>query len=364
MKKKLSLRLAALALALTLALSCAGCGAAPASGSGSAPASVPAPEPASEPAGEPAGEAEGLTLTDQAGRTVELAAPAKTVVSGYYISTYAMLALGRGDAVVGLEKKADTRSLYQMAAPELIEKPGVGTMKEMDVEAVAALEPDLVLLPAALTDYADTLAELGIPALVVAPESHEALVEMIELLGRALGAEDAAAALTEYYDEQLARMASFTAGTDKPTVYMASNSSYMSCAPAAMYQNYLVETAGGVNAAASLEGDYWTEVSYEDILAMAPEVIVVPSGAEYTAADVLADAQLAGVPAVENGKVYQMPAGLEEWDSPIPSGILGCLWLTSVLHPEEYPFETFTADAAGFYRTFYGFSVDESLITK
>ena len=199
---------------------------------------------------------------------------------------------------------------------------------------------------------------------MVAPESHEALVEMIELLGRALGAEDAAAALTGYYDEQLEHMATLTEGAEKPAVYVASNSSYMSCAPAGMYQNYLVETAGGVNAAASLEGDYWTEVSYEDILAMAPEVIVVPSGAEYTAADVLADSQLAGVPAVENGAVYQMPAGLEEWDSPIPSGILGCLWLTSVLHPEEYPFEEFVADAADFYQTFYGFAVDESLITK
>lgn len=356
MKKKLFLRLTSLALALTLALGCAGCAAAPASGSGSASASAPASQPA--------GEAAGLTLTDQAGRTVELAAPAGTVVSGYYISTYAVLALGKADAIVGLEKKADTRSLYQMAAPELIEKPGVGTMKEMDVEAVAALEPDLVILPAALTDYADTLASLSIPALVVAPESHEALVEMIELLGKALGAEDAAAALTGYYDEQLKRMASLTEGADKPAVYMASNSSYMSCAPAGMYQNYLVETAGGVNAASSLEGDYWTEVSYEDILAMAPEVIVVPSGAEYTAADVLADSQLAGVPAVENGAVYQMPAGLEEWDSPIPSGILGCLWLTSVLHPEEYPFEEFVADAADFYQTFYGFAVDESLITK
>ena len=354
MKKKLFLRLTSLALALTLALGCAGCAAAPASGSGSASASAPA----SQPAGEPAGEAEGLTLTDQAGRTVELAAPAGTVVSGYYISTYAVLALGKADAIVGLEKKADTRS------PELMEKPGVGTMKEMDVEAVAALEPDLVILPAALADYAGTLAGLSIPALVVAPESHEALVEMIGLLGRALGAGDAAAALTGYYDEQLERMASLTEGADKPAVYMASNSSYMSCAPAGMYQNYLVETAGGVNAASSLEGDYWTEVSYEDILAMAPEVIVVPSGAEYTAADVLADSQLAGVPAVENGAVYQMPAGLEEWDSPIPSGILGCLWLTSVLHPEEYPFEEFVADAADFYQTFYGFAVDESLITK
>lgn len=356
MKHTLLRRAAALALALVFAVNFAGCTAAPASQS-AVSQSAAASSAASAP------EQTGLVLTDQAGRTVELDGPAETVVSGYYISTYAVLALGRADAVVGLEKKADTRSLYQMAAPELMEKPGVGTMKELDTEAVAALAPDLVILPAALADYADTLAGLGIPALVVAPEDHAALVEMIGLLGRALGAQDAAAQLTAYYDEQLERMAALTEGAQQPTVYMASNSSYMSCAPAAMYQSSLIESAGGVNAAAALEGDYWTEVSYEDILAMAPEVMVVPSGAEYTAADLLADAQLAGVPAVENGRVYQMPAGLEEWDSPIPSGILGCMWLTSVLHPEAYPFEQFTADAAEFYRTFYGFAVDESLIT-
>ena len=39
----------------------------------------------------------------------------------------------------------------------------------------------------ALADYADTLAQLGIPVLVVNPESHEALVEMLQLMGAALG---------------------------------------------------------------------------------------------------------------------------------------------------------------------------------
>ena len=51
---------------------------------------------------------------------------------------------------MGLEKKADTRPIYQMAAPELLEKPQVGTMKELDVEATAALEPELVIMPQAL----------------------------------------------------------------------------------------------------------------------------------------------------------------------------------------------------------------------
>ena len=126
----------------------------------------------------------------------------------------------------------------------------------------------------------------------------------------------------------------------------------------------LITLAGGENAAAELEGDYWTEVSYESLLAMNPEVIVIPANAAYTAADVLADPQLADVTAVKNKAVYAMPSGLEEWDSPVPSGILGVMWLTSVLHEDLYPFADFRADAAAYYKTFYRFEPDEALITK
>ena len=359
MKHRLWKRIAALALALSMALACAACsGGAGSSASGSVSASGSAPA-------ESASQAEGqIVLTDQAGREVVLEGPAQSIVSCYYISTYAAIALGAEDRVVGLEKKADTRPIYQMAAPELLEKPQVGTMKELDVEATAALEPELVIMPQALVDYADTLTQLGIPVLVVNPESHEALVEMLQLMGTALGLEDRAEALASYYQEQLDRMAELTQDTEAPVVYMGSNSSFLATAPASMYQSTLIRQADGVNAGDSLEGDYWTEVSYEDVLAMAPQVIVLPAGAEYTVQDVVEDPQLSALPAVQDGAVYQMPGGIEEWDSPVPSGILGAMWMTSVLHPDIYSFEEFTADAQDFYQTFYGFSVDASLITK
>ena len=359
MKHRLWKRIAALALALSLALGCAACsGGAGGSASGGVSASGSAPA-------ESASQAEGqIVLTDQAGREVVLEGPAQSIVSCYYISTYAAIALGAEDRVVGLEKKADTRPIYQMAAPELLEKPQVGTMKELDVEATAALEPELVIMPQALADYADTLTQLGIPVLVVNPESHEALVEMLQLMGTALGLEDRAEALASYYQEQLDRMAELTQDTEAPVVYMGSNSSFLATAPASMYQSTLIRQAGGVNAGDSLEGDYWTEVSYEDVLAMAPQVVVLPAGAEYTVQDVAEDPQLSALPAVQDGAVYQMPGGIEEWDSPVPSGILGTMWMTSVLHPDVYSFEEFTADAQDFYQTFYGFSVDASLITK
>lgn len=359
MKNGFLKRTAALVLALSMALGCAACSnGAGGSASGNVSASGSAPA-------ESASQAEDqIVLTDQAGREVVLEGPAQSIVSCYYISTYAAIALGAEDRVVGLEKKADTRPIYQMAAPELLEKPQVGTMKELDVEATAALEPELVIMPQALVDYADTLTQLGIPVLVVNPESHEALVEMLQLMGTALGLEDRAEALTSYYQEQLDRMAELTQDTEAPVVYMGSNSTFLATAPASMYQSTLIRQAGGVNAGDSLEGDYWTDVSYEDVLAMAPQVIVLPAGAEYTVQDVVEDPQLSALPAVQDGAVYQMPGGIEEWDSPVPSGILGTMWMTSVLHPDVYPFEEFTADAQDFYQTFYGFSVDASLITK
>lgn len=359
MKNEFLKRTAALVLALSMALGCAACSnGAGGSASGNVSASGSAPA-------ESASQAEDqIVLTDQAGREVVLEGPAQSIVSCYYISTYAAIALGAEDRVVGLEKKADTRPIYQMAAPELLEKPQVGTMKELDVEATAALEPELVIMPQALVDYADTLTQLGIPVLAVNPESHEALVEMLQLMGTALGLEDRAEALTSYYQEQLDRMAELTQDTEAPVVYMGSNSTFLATAPASMYQSTLIRQAGGVNAGDSLEGDYWTDVSYEDVLAMAPQVIVLPAGAEYTVQDVVEDPQLSALPAVQDGAVYQMPGGIEEWDSPVPSGILGTMWMTSVLHPDVYPFEEFTADAQDFYQTFYGFSVDASLITK
>ncbi len=307
---------------------------------------------------------DAITLTDQAGRQVSLEGPAETIVSCYYITTYATMALGVSDRIVGLEKKADSRPICHMAAPALLEKPNVGSLKEFNVEAAAALEPDLVLMPMKLKEHAQTLTDLGIAVLVVNPESQAELEHMLQLIAQACGVEERAEKLLTYYKDQLARMAGFTEGRDKPTVYLASNSSYLETAPKGMYQADLIELGGGVNAAAGLDGDYWTEVSYESILTMDPQVIVIPAGASYTADDVKNDAALADVSAVKNDRVFAMPQGIEEWDSPIPSGILGAMWMTSVLHEEAYPFAELQKDAADYYQTFYGFAIDQSLITR
>ncbi len=304
-----------------------------------------------------------IALTDQMGREVTLEeGPAQTIVSCYYVSSYAVMALGLSDRMVGIENKADKRPIYAQSAPAFLELPAVGTMKESNVELIASLEPELVIMPAKLAEAAETLTSLGLDVLLVSPESHEDLTEMLSLIGEACGVSERADKLIGYYDEKMDELAKLTAGKPEPSVYMGGNSSYLTTAPGDMYQSSLIDQAGGVNVAAGLSGDHWSEVSYESILSWDPEVIVIPSGAEYSAADILADEQLAGVQAVQNGMVYTMPGALEEWDSPIPSGILGTMWLTTALHPGAYTGEDFMADAIAFYEEFYGFSPAPELL--
>ena len=67
---------------------------------------------------------------------------------------------------------------------------------------------------------------------------------------------------------------------------------------------------------------------------------------------------------VKNKKIYIMPDMVESWMDPVPSHILASLWLSYVLHPHDYTYENYKKDVIDFYKEFYDFSLDETLITK
>ena len=365
-RNNMKIKSIALALSAAMALSLAACGQSASQSQSAAPASGSQSQAQSQSASAPAAveEVMPVTLTDAAGRQVTIETEPETLVSGYYITTSMLIALGQQDKLVGIEAKADTRPIYALAAPELLELPSVGTAKEFDLEGCAALEPDLVILPLKLQESAEALEQLGINALVVNPEDMDLLEETLDLLGQATGSSERAHALMDYNAETEDEMAELLADAEKPSVYLAGNSSYLSTAGSKMYQNTLIELGGGENVAAELEDDYWADISYEQLLAWNPDVIVIAADADYTKEDLLADSQLAGLTAVQNGAVYALPSSFEAWDSPVPSGVLGIRWMASALHGDLYSLEQFRQDAADFYKEFYGVEIDTQLITQ
>lgn len=359
MKKRCLSLIALSALMLQLLSGCAAGPAesAPPSAAPSAPAST---EPAqSQPAEtEPALPAP-IAVTDQAGRTVTLEKPAERIVSCYYLVTASLLTLGQKDKLVGIELKAGSRGLYKLCAPEFLDLPGVGSGKETNIEAIAALEPDLVLLPKKQLEAAEALAGLGIPTAVVEPETYGAFNELIAMLGALCGCEEEAGALTAYYDGVVDRVTALTRDAERPAVYLCGEASYLRTCAGGMYQREMIEMAGGSCVSAELDGAKWADISAEQLAAWDPEVIFSVSYAEYGLDDIRGDAALSGLRAVREDRLYTVPSEIEAWDYPQPSSILGLLWMTHILHPELVSEEEYVREAQEFYQTYFGLEVTE-----
>ncbi len=301
-----------------------------------------------------------VTITDHADRQIVIEAEPQKLVSGYYISTSVLIALGIEDKLVGIEAKANKRAIYKLAAQELIELPSVGTAKEFDLEGCSALEPDLVILPLKLKNAAETLEGLGIDVILVNPENQDLLTEMINMIASATNTEEKAEALLSFTEAQAYYLSTTLADVKAPSVYLAGNSSMLSTAGNAMYQSDMISLAGGVNVANEIEDTYWVETDYEQLLTWNPDYIILASDATYTVDDVLSDPNLTNCSAVKNGNVYQIPDKTEAWDSPVPGGILGSLWLANKLHGDLIT-DTYCAEKIDeYYETYYSFTYSEN----
>lgn len=300
-----------------------------------------------------------VTITDQAGREVVIEKEPETLVSGYYISSSLLIALELDDKMVGIEAKADKRPIYKLAAKELIDLPSVGSAKEFDLEGCAALNPELVILPMKLKDTAATLEELGIKTILVNPENEELLVEMIDIVSTATNTVEKGEAIKNFINTNKDMLNAKLGDAEKANVYLAGNSSVLSTAGNKMYQCKMIELAGGNNVAADIEDKYWVDVDYEQILTWNPDYIIIAAEADYSVEDVLNDETLSECNAVANGNVYKFPSDAEAWDSPVPSGILGSVWLANVLHPDVISIEERDSIIEEFYESFYEFKYSE-----
>jgi len=296
-----------------------------------------------------------VTLVDHLGRQVEIKEKPLRIVSGYYISTSLLIALGLEDQIVGLEAKADQRPIYKLSAPKLLELPNVGTAKDFNLEGAIALEPDLVILPIRLKDAINTLSGMGITVIGINPESQEKLSQVIDMIGMATGTAERARNLLEKSRLLADKAAEMGKGETKQRIYLGGNSAFLSTAGAKMYQSSLITSVGGENVAESIEDVSWAAISYEQLLQWQPDLIIIVPEAAYSVNDVLNDSALTGLKAVKDQKVYQMPKQFEAWDSPVPSGVLGQLYIASILYPQKYSTADFAQDVKDFYQEFYDF---------
>lgn len=300
-----------------------------------------------------------ITVTDQIGRKVTIE-KCDRIVSAYYISSSLLIALGAKDSVVGIEMKADTREIYKKAAPEFLKLPAIGSGKGVNVEEIAALNPDIVILPLKLKDTVLQFEKLDIPVLVIDPETMNNFINCIDLLANITGQNERGQELIQYYNDSMKTISDKTKNiSEKPKVYLSAGADYLNTCTSKMYQNDLISIAGGDNVSKNLEDGYWQTISAEQLLQWNPEYMFMVGYAQYTKEQIMVDTRLTQLDAIVNDKVFVFPSKLEPWDYPTPSSVLGIFWLTNKLHPDLYSKDEYVNEAKEFYNKYYNIDVSE-----
>jgi iron complex transport system substrate-binding protein len=248
-----------------------------------------------------------ITVTGANG-PVTLAAVPKRIVSMSATATEMIFAEGAGSEVVAV----DDQSNFPPTAP----KTTLSAFKP-SVEAVAALNPDLVVASNDSNGFVAGLTKLKIPVLLLpaAATLDEAYAQMTTL-GTATGHSAEASALVATTKDRIAKAIASVPAKAKgekvyheldPTFYSATSSTFIG----AVYQQLgLVDIADQAKDAVSSGG--YPKLSAEFIVTAKPDVIVLTDGAccQQDAAAVAKRPAFAGIPAVKDHKVVVMDADI------------------------------------------------------
>lgn len=279
-----------------------------------------------------AGTAYPAAWTDDAGRTVALPAEPERIVSLAPSNTEIVCALGACDRLVGVTDFDDYPA-------EVAEVQHVVLNAVVDLEQVVAADPDLVLAAGnELTPSAviTQIEDLGIPVLVLYPESLDGVLDNIRLVGDVINAADEAATLTADMQDRIdvvrhavpsvVPSVFYEVGVFEGTIYTAGEDSFLAS---------LIEMAGG----APVTGDaLTTAISLEDLVGADPEVILLGDGAydpTITPESVAARPGWEGMSAVTAGQVFVM-AEDPVITRPGPRIVDGLEALARAIHPDRF----------------------------
>lgn len=318
-----------------------------------------------------------ISFTDQVGAQVTVKVPVQRIVCMQHHSLDILAQLGAQDKVVATEKnwKSDLGSYMTTVFPGIESLPTPGDLQELNVEEIAALNPDIVICASqAQEGQVAKLRELGIPVCTISLRAEGKQAEAqnprlsnadkaytdgcqwaVETLGKLTGTEGRAQELWNFAEESRAyvedkigsvpdnqRVRVFVANKDDKTY---GNDKYVGCQ---------LLRAGGINVAAKdIQG--FKPYTLEMLANWDPDVIVVQDRYKDVYDQILSDSKYAQLRAVKNHKVLLAPYWTKPWGNPdVDSIALGEPYLAHQFYPEKVTKEYVIHRAQEFYQKFYG----------
>lgn len=272
--------------------------------------------------------AEPIRLTDALGRTVELWAAPRRVVTIFSSNTELVAALGLTDRIVGIDA-------FTRYPPEAANKPIVGGRLGFSVDAVVAKKPDLVLVTPARQAVHQLLApmeRLGLPVIVLTSRSLDEVLGNIRLVGRALGVAERGEAVAAGLEARLAAVARRLAGTVCPRTILVTGRLGNGLLLVARQDTYTGDALVRAGTCPALAIRGIAQVSPEAVLAADPDVLLL-AGQEWELVELTARPGFREMRAVRAGRAHTLPRA--EFLIPGPRTVDGIERLAALLHPAQ-----------------------------
>lgn len=206
-------------------------------------------------------------VVDEVGRTVRVPVNVSRIVSLAPSLTETLYALGVEDRLVG-----DT--VYCDYPPDAQKKPKVGGAIDPNLEQIAALRPDLVLLTKTLNrlDTVRALETLGIPSYATDPHTVPDIISSTQKLAAVLNAAEAGKSLADNMERQLAAVHTrLSSLAPKRVLFVVWTEPLISVGRNTFIADAL-RRAGAVSIVDSSQD--WPQVSLEEVVHLQPDYLV------------------------------------------------------------------------------------------
>ncbi|MBI4774781.1 MAG: cobalamin-binding protein [Deltaproteobacteria bacterium] len=273
-------------------------------------------------------QAYGAGWTDVKGFQIELPAAPQRIVALAPSVTEILFSLELGDRIVGVTDFSDF-------PPETARLPRVGSYKNISVEAVLNLDPDLVVGVAdgnPLHDL-DRIRDLHIPVYLVDPKTIPAMLVSIEKIGEITDRAERAGLLVAKLRKRLDCIRHLTEGLDRPLVLLQIEQNPLVTVNGDTLQSQLIELAGGRNLSAE-ESVRYPRYSLETVLLRQPEIIIISTMQEEARLATELDRwkRFPALPAVRDHRLYVVQSDLIARAAPrILDGLEA---MFKIIHPE------------------------------
>jgi iron complex transport system substrate-binding protein len=245
-----------------------------------------------------------------------------------------LFAVGAGEIVNGVT----TYCNYPLEAMN-IGKIGGFSAKTISIEAIVALEPDLVF--ADLSRHGviiETLEGYGISVIATNATSIDHIYDVIGMLGAATGTESTANSLVASMKariDSVSRVTGVLTDGEKPKVFWEVFDEPLMTAGPDTFIGQLIDLAGGINLFSDVT-ESWPQISHEELLSRNPEVLMSSDnhGEKFTAEAIISRRGWRELDAVRNRRIYLFDGDMVSRPGPRIVDVL--VEMAAALHPELF----------------------------